>query len=313
MGVQIDYLLLLQHFRDVTGGHLDAIFSVITYFGQILIPILVSAFIYWCVNKKYGAFIILNGAFAVMFNQLLKNFACIYRPWVLDSRIKPVQSALYASSGYSFPSGHTSIATSCWGAIAKIWSKNKILVVSMTLLILAVAFSRNYLGVHTPQDVIVSLVLGVAILFGADRVLNWVDESKNRDLFLAVAVSVFGIIVILYSYLKSYPMDYVNGKLLVNPYHCKLESFPKCGYLIGVFLGWLLERRFVKFEATLTTIKDKIKRYFMGVIPLIILTCFTCSYCEMFLGHHVGRFVTFFLVGFYMTFIYPLCIKKFKV
>lgn len=309
IGIQIDYLLWIQHLRDLTGGIFDGLFYFITLFGQILIPILVSALIFWCIDKKSGAFVILNGAFAVMLNQLIKNIACIYRPWILDSRIKPVQSAIFASSGYSFPSGHTSIATSCWGAIALIWKQKKWLMYSMILLILFVAFSRNYLGVHTPQDVIFSLIMGILILIFGYKFFNWIYEGKNRDLWLTIGVIIFGILVIIYSYLRVYPMDYINGKLLVNPYFCKLESFPKCGYLIGTFLGWFLEKRFVNFDEKAGNLKTKIKRYILGVIMLTVLTCITCKYCEICLGHHIGRFVNFFLVGFYMTYIYPFLIK----
>lgn len=312
MGCQIDFLLWLQHLRTLSGGCFDVFFSSITYFGQILIPLMISALIFWCIDKKSGAFIILNGAFAVMVNQLLKNIACIYRPWVLDSRIKPVQGALYASSGYSFPSGHTSISTSCWGAIAMIWHKNKILLSSMIILIILVAFSRNYLEVHLPQDVIVSLILGVLILFYGYKLLNWVDKGKNRDLWLTVLVCGFGLFVILFSYLRSYPMDYVNGKLLVNPYSCKLESFPKCGYLIGTFLGWFLERRFVNFDEKSGRLKDKIIRYLIGGSIFTVLICFTCHYFSIFLGNHIGRFLNFFIVGLFVTYIYPLFIKKFQ-
>src|SRR5574344_914302 len=233
MGCQIDLLLWLQHLRTLSGGCFDVFFSSITYFGQILIPLMISALIFWCIDKKSGAFIILNGAFAVMVNQLLKNIACIYRPWVLDSRIKPVQGALYASSGYSFPSGHTSIATSCWGAIAKIWSKNKILVVLMALLILAVAFSRNYLGVHTPQDVIVSMIVGIGLLYLTNKVLKWIENGKNRDLIIFGAMSIFCILLIIYTELKQYPIDYLNGQILVDPVKMRFESYPKAGFALG--------------------------------------------------------------------------------
>lgn len=58
LGWQIDYLLLLQNFRDFSGHILDKFFLTITMFGEIAIPVLFICCLYWCINKKIGMYVL---------------------------------------------------------------------------------------------------------------------------------------------------------------------------------------------------------------------------------------------------------------
>ena len=154
---QMEYLLLLQNFREITGHCLDDFFLNITKCGEVAIPIILLSFVYWCVNKHTGIYMAWNLGLGLFCNQFLKLTACIYRPWIIDNRIKPLGDAVKMATGYSFPSGHTAISAAVWGGLGiKTWTK-KYLSLIFILIALLVAFSRNYIGVHTPQDVIVSL------------------------------------------------------------------------------------------------------------------------------------------------------------
>lgn len=67
-------------------------------------------------------------------------------------------------------------------------SKGKKTIASFLLLIiLAVGFTRNYLGIHTPQDVIVSLILGRFIIYGTHYHLIWADKKEDGTGLLPVA------------------------------------------------------------------------------------------------------------------------------
>lgn len=168
---QIEYLLILQNFRQLSGGVLDNFFMFITSCGEITIPVILTAGIYWCINSKYGLYIFWNWCVGMIACQFLKSLACIYRPWVLDTRIQPIPEAFRMSGGYSFPSGHTQTAVAIWGSMAVVF-KNKLFRAAMILLILLIAFSRNYVGVHTPQDVTTSLVLGCVMLFLISKLMK---------------------------------------------------------------------------------------------------------------------------------------------
>ena len=70
-----------------------------------------------------------------------------------------------AATGYSFPSGHTMSGTSTYGTtIAMQRKKRKGAAVFCGVMIALTGFSRNFLGVHTPQDVVVGFSEAVAII-----------------------------------------------------------------------------------------------------------------------------------------------------
>ncbi len=303
---QIDYLLLLQNFREVSGHVFDNFFLHITTFGEVVIPMLFVCAIYWCVNKKAGVYILWNYMFGFITNMFFKCTACVYRPWILDSRIHPIESAMPAATGYSFPSGHTAGAVSVWGGSAVVFWKNKIIRYLCIILVLLIGFSRNYIGVHTPQDVIVSLLFGIFLLWCTKKLMDWVyhDEVRNRDLLTVVGVSLISILVLLYVNLKGYPADYLNGKLLFDPAHVKLDAFARVGMIIGTMSGWFIEKRFVDFEAGKVSGLRNVLRFCIGVGFLYLLYCFDTELRSLL-------FIKYFVGGIFITLIYPFIMKKY--
>ena len=97
------------------------------------------------------------------------GFLAVYIIKILVERIRPVE-AVVAVNGYSFPSGHATIATIfCFLIIFSYKShiKNSFLkllfIVFFVLSALAISFSRIYLSVHYLSDVIVGILLGLLI------------------------------------------------------------------------------------------------------------------------------------------------------
>ena len=311
--LQLNYLLWLQNIRTVTNDILTPFFFCITGFGEYLLPILTCAVIYWCIDKKLGALIILNTAFSLMINQLLKSMACLARPWVLDSRIKPVDIALPHAGGYSFPSGHSTLAVACWGSLGLWYRNNKKILYSSIILCLLIAFSRNYLGVHTLQDILIGLLVAVIILIGSYKTLNWCEVKKNRDLIIAITVSIIGALIAAHTYFKSYPIvESTLNSLIPNSEHSKWAGFPKLGFILGSFWGWYIERNFVKFDPKCGNFKTKIIRLIVGLIlfiPLILYSGVLLKHC---LNKHLGSFLYMLLVSLFITLIYPWIITKIK-
>lgn len=198
-----------------------------TIFGEQIITWLVLAFIYWCVDKHAGQMMALNVSVACTWNQFIKWKCRIDRPWIRDDRIIPVQQALAGAGGYSFPSGHTQRAAAVWGALGhSLWEKKERAVSIVCWVILAViAFSRNYLGVHTPQDVLAALALGIVIIFVSGRALRWVDEGDNRDIIVAGVLCLLCFLPML-----------------------KARCLSNAGAGMGLLIGWVIERRFIGFE-----------------------------------------------------------------
>ena len=141
----------------------DAVFGALTYLGDETLFMVVAMCMFWCVDKRRGYFLLYTGFLGTLANQFLKLLCCVPRPWLLDPQFTIVESARGAATGYSFPSGHTQNAVGTYGGIART-SRRRAVRVACVAVILLVAFSRLYLGVHTPLDVGVSLALGAALV-----------------------------------------------------------------------------------------------------------------------------------------------------
>lgn len=307
---QIDYLLILQNFRDLSNHIFDNFFLFITTFGETFIPIMLITLIYWCVNKKLGQFLLWNYAIGFVINTFLKITACIYRPWILSCNVHPLPQAIPGAGGYSFPSGHTTGAVAVWGGLAY-WCKNNKWIVSVALTImLLIMFSRNYLGVHTPQDVVVSFIIGCCLLFGIDKIIKYIDDNKNADLVVVSVVTASIAILLPYLFLKSYPCDYVNGKILYDTFGMKLFSSAKSFCVLGLFWGWLIEKRYIKFSAETGSLINKILRYIIGILVLCLLLQFD-KYLGRFGNIFINNMILYFIIGLYITLIHPYLFSKF--
>jgi hypothetical protein len=176
--------------------------------------------------------------------------------------------------------------------------------------VILVGFSRNFLGVHTPQDVIVGILTGVIFIFTLPLLINWCEKNKNRYLSLLAIIDVLGIALLYYVITKNYPIDYLNGVLLVNPTGAKYISVIYIGWALGYLNGAVLCRKFFPFEAKDACIQVKIARSVVGALFFIFFNHITQNYI---IGHNVHyRYVlpyTFF-VGFFVTAIYPFIFTK---
>ena len=181
--MDIQYLLLLQDYRNSIQDALTPLMEFITTFAVdylILIPI----FFYWFQDKRKGLYPLVSYYFCMFLTPVIKLSACIYRPWIRDARILPAGDSIRTATGYSFPSGHTSTAVPLAGGMAvNLWDSRKTRWLSalFVLFFLLTGFSRNYLGVHTPQDVFVAIFLSVLSLICTAKLMAYLDRHPERE------------------------------------------------------------------------------------------------------------------------------------
>ncbi|MGN0706632.1 MAG: phosphatase PAP2 family protein [Faecalibacterium sp.] len=311
--MDIEYLLLLQNFRESTNNVLTPLMMQISEFIIGIIPMLVVAMVYWVYSKKAGAWILLNVSGTYWLNGILKLTACVYRPWIRDSRVVPAQAAFASATGYSFPSGHSTFATAYYGCGALCcWKqkKTRALSVVMVFLLAATMFSRNYLGVHTPQDVLVGFAASALFLLVSIRLFRWMENGdQKRDLLVLVAGLCLMALSIVYIMAKPYPLDYVDGVLLVDPEKMKPDTISGVAAVVGWLLGWYLERRFVRFENP----TNKRKGFVIGAlacVPLVLWMLCLQKYATPLIGKMMVKILILSVPMVYILAVVPFLIKK---
>ncbi|MBQ3586788.1 MAG: phosphatase PAP2 family protein [Synergistaceae bacterium] len=308
--MDIQYLLWLQEWRNATNNALTPLFEQLSYFGTRDI-LLIPAFIYWCLNKRSGLFILFSYKLSQTINSLVKLTACIYRPWVRDPRIIPAGDSIKTAGGYSFPSGHTMTFTPIYGGLIA-FTKNKLVRFVCAALIIVTAFSRNYLGVHTPQDVIVGILLGVLSVYIGHKVFAYLDKHPENDAKVMIIFALMGILTMVYITYKPYPMDYnADGKLIVDPVKMQIDSWGDAGAFAPFILAWYVESRFVKFEPTGFNVKGVIL-CIVGMIPLHYIIWNLGGVMQGILGPHAGKLASKSIMLFYIVVFWPIVIKLFS-
>ena len=308
----MDFLFVLQNIRESAPEFVNLIFLFISEVFLKAALVFVGI-IYWSLNKSAGLKIAFGYSCAYTINQTVKNIACISRPWILDSRLHVDKLAESGATGYSFPSGHTVTAASIFGGIAAWQKKRTFIVVLMAFFTLLVAFSRNWLGCHTLKDVIVAIfIAGISVCF-TWILFAFVEKNiqvrPNLDILIGIVGCIISIGILIFLQFKDYPL-YVDtaGNSINNSYDLITDCYSACGMTLGVLLGWILERRFVKFEVSGTK-KQLILRSVFGTLIFGALY-FGLGLAFAFMGDHFCHLVKYFLIMFVVIFVYPAIFWK---
>lgn len=136
---------------------LDWLMPIITRFGDGGVFWILVAALLLCLPKTRKIGLSMGLALLMGFvvgNLILKNLVARIRPYDLNPAVELLVERL---KDYSFPSGHT--LASFEGAVVLL-RRDKRLGIPAIVLAVLVAFSRLYLYVHYPTDVLAGVVLG---------------------------------------------------------------------------------------------------------------------------------------------------------
>ncbi|MGE3319456.1 MAG: phosphatase PAP2 family protein [Candidatus Berkiella sp.] len=168
---------------------LTPVVKAISDLGQEGTIIFTIALAYWLWNKRYTTYLGYAMFCAFLVNVWIKG-------WVMECR-PPMQYWLemIPNGSYSFPSGHTQVATPLWFGFAY-YVRNKWLSFGFFMIGLLIALSRPYLGVHFVHDVAVGAILGITIygLFILAETKNWQPLQKLSIFWqLAIIAGLIGL------------------------------------------------------------------------------------------------------------------------
>src|ERR671937_1339050 len=174
---------LERWFVDHRAGWLDPVFEGLSWVGRLGLCWIVLACILALLWKRYAVvvFTVLAVAVSDWASYGLKAVLDIERPSMRYAEPKPLVTAPHDAS---FPSGHA--ATSFAAATVLTFARPR-WAPAFYLLALAIGFSRVYVGVHYPLDIVGGAVLGVVVAValrllarGAAAEPAWPGGSRRR-------------------------------------------------------------------------------------------------------------------------------------
>lgn len=278
----MEYLLeMLKWIQSMRNPLSDNVFTSITVLGEEYFAIGVLCLILWCVNKKFGYAIGFAYLTSWIINFSLKEVFKVPRPFVLDKDIIPIRPE--TATGFSFPSGHTQSISSLSTAVAAAFQKKWIYTAAILLVIL-MATSRMYLGVHTLLDVTVGAVAGIAWVFAANWIFNYTERKNRRALLLVMFI----------------PM--AIGMVFIQD----SDYYKIAGTFTSFLIGYLLDSRYIHYEAKALTWQQVIK-FILGMAVLIAIKAIVKEVLGVSL---VSDYIRYLLIGFWITAIAPLLFNK---
>lgn len=157
---------------------LDKIFPLISMIGDVGAVWIAIAIVFLFIPKyrMYGIMIVL----AVLLTALTGEV--VLKP--LIERVRPcnfntlVPMLISRPTDYSFPSGHTSAS---FAATIIIWKTNRKFGTFAALLAFFIAFSRLYLYVHYPTDILAGMTLGLLCGAAAIGVIHFIYKNKSLN------------------------------------------------------------------------------------------------------------------------------------
>lgn len=250
-----------------------------SYLGNEEFFLLVLPLVYWSVDSALGlrvGFILVTSN---LFNYVGKLILAGPRPYWVSSQVR----ALWLTeTSFGVPSGHSQIPMTVWGMFAA-YAKRAWVWGAALIIIFLIGFSRMYLGVHFPHDVLFGWLLGAVILWAFvsfwESVGAWVmKKTLSQQVLLAFVVSLL-FIVLGYGTWASrsgyrIPETWVSNALLAgaeepDPVNAN-SAFTSAGTFFGLAAGAAWITSLGGYQAA-GLLEKRALRYVIGLVGVLIL------------------------------------------
>lgn len=280
--MQMDILMFLQ---EISNPFLDRIFIFLTNLGSETFYVLVITFIYWCVNKHLGVRLFVTIMATSFSNSFLKDLFHTQRPFSHED-IKPIY--VDSAPGYSFPSGHTQNSTTFWYYLMTKIKSKAVYLIGWTIIVL-VAFSRLYLRVHWPIDVLGGFFFGIIIAVLSHHIIKRVEKLKfNYTLAIILSIIIPSLLIFVY------PTE-TNVKMLA--------------LTTGGFMGFFTDKKLLDFKVS-GPLNKQVMKYVIGLVGLLLIRSVLKEILPIGMTF---LYIRYLILGIWITFFSPLIFVKLKI
>ncbi|MDA3845945.1 MAG: phosphatase PAP2 family protein [Vallitaleaceae bacterium] len=272
---------IIRSIQEIMSPTLDQIMIWVTMFAEEAMIIGLLTFIFWNIDKvaaKRIGFVLIT---SMTLNNIIKDLFNYDRP-IGEEGIISLRTE--TATGQAFPSGHTQVATTFYVSMG-LWFKKNWLVTLGIVIGLIVGFSRVYLGLHYPKDVVVGFVLALIISLVFYNVLRNLRDDEG--------IMIGAMIVLGIGFFFSHSEDFIKAY----------------GLLIGFVAGIIFESRMVDFKMK-ARFYQKIIRWILGLAIMIGLKVglkMIFPETDLF---NVIRYILFAFIGIG---VYPIMFNQLKI
>jgi len=253
----LDFIRTVQ---AASNPALTVVMRIITAMGGSVLFLLVLPVLYWCVDEKKGMRLYLTLIISLWINMSLKFLFNQPRPFF--EGYDPSVGFIYERMG-GLPSGHAQNTLVVFFILAS-WIKKIRDYACAAVLCILISFSRIYLGVHFPTDIIAGWIIGGIILCGYFLLSAKIETLLEKGGFRAG--------VIASAALSFFMILYLPGKELLMP----------GGVVLGLGAGYCVNKKYIGFSSSASFGKTGAEKY-------------TALFARMLLG--IAGFVLIFFTG----------------
>ena len=282
----IDVIIVIQKIRS---PFFDYLFLFISFFGTQLFYMILLPLLYWCYDKKYASRILIIFLISGWLNTVMKYLINHPRPYSLNESVK-----IGTTGGPGIPSGHAQQSLVVLVSIS-LWLKNRIFTLASVLIILLIALSRVYLGVHFPTDVFGGWFLGALVMM-----VLWPLFDRVENFLCGISPLIQASSVIVLPALLSFILASKSSVLCM-------------GALSGFTMGRILEKRFINFGSS-ESFKSCILRFITGVIVMMLIySTEKFLYSRSISYYLVIVFIHSSILGLWISAGAPVLFKKYRI
>lgn len=291
---------VLYWLESIRLPFLTELMLLITHLGEETAFLVAALIVFWCVDKNRGYYLMGVGFCGTIINQFLKLLCKVPRPWVKDPNFTAVEEAIPEATGYSFPSGHSQSSVGVFGGLA-LTTKKKVLRYIYIAIAVLVPFSRMYLGVHTPADVLVGSLSALVLIF-LFRFLN--DGKYVRPMLFGMAA-----LSVLYLIFAQVIIDPANMDAY-NYTHGVQNAYTLMGAIFGMVVVYHVDEKWVHFDVNACW-WAQILKMLGGLLLVLAVKAGLKTPLSALFGEYFGRSVRYFLVVLVAGCVWPMSFRWF--